>query len=124
MTLLVVFAPLLVLCIAFEICRTLAFLRRAHRHDGRVVRLGYEPYMDSFLYATVQFNRGTEGSHEVDVVVSEISPVKVGDRVTILYDSLQNEGRLDTSWRVWGPFPILMVIVLSMLLFVILSRMR
>jgi hypothetical protein len=98
-----VFVLLFSLFVAFNIYKTVAFLRRAQPHVGHVITLNDVGMEDAFYSATVQFDLGAEGSHKVDVDVGGnfFNSVKVGDEVEILFDPLKNEGSLYTTRHVF-----------------------
>jgi hypothetical protein len=106
MTVLYVIMFLIILYVAYDVYKTIAFLRRAYFHVGHVLEIhdkggGYEPY---YSY-TVEINRGVDDPHKVEVDVGYHSPSnlkKVGDEVEIIYDPLKNKGCLDTPWQVFG----------------------
>ena len=102
MTFLHVFVLLFFLFVAFDIYKTVAFLRRAHPHVGHVLALNDIGMYDPFYSYTVEFNRGVEDPHEVDVDIGchLFNHYEVGAEVEILYDPLKNKGRLNTFWHV------------------------
>ena len=94
----------------FQTHRTRTFVRRACRHAGRVVAKRGSGFDGDFTIVTVQFE-SIEGTGEVEVEL-EFWPPAYGERVEILYDALNNQGRLDGFWRIWGSSALIFALAL------------